>query len=156
MPVILPGGVAKAISSMSNLNPLNQRLIIGVTALPLMTGIDYLNPYVDKQTRKTSAVRTAIKVIICTASGLLTRYLGGKIGAKLVSNGTIPVPAGLSAQAFTKRVGDVFMVLGGIASVFAIDIPFINKILNTVMKKVSKAPAGSSSKGSNAGINHFA
>jgi hypothetical protein len=134
VPVVLPGNIAKTISGMSTLNPLNQRLIIGVTALPLMTGIDFLNPYVDKETRKTSAIRTAIKTVICTCSGMLARYLGGKVGTRLVKNGTIVVPKGVPAAAFGKRVGDVFMVLAGIASVFVIDIPFINRILNAVMK----------------------
>lgn len=157
MPLILPGGIAKTISNMSNLNPLNQRLIIGVTALPLMTGIDYLNPYVDKETRKTSAIRTTIKTIICTCSGLLARFLGGKIGTKLVENGSISVPNGLPAKVFGKRVGDVFMVMAGIASVFAIDVPFINRILNSVMKKVSK-PGANNSHGntSKPRMNHFA
>lgn len=154
MTVNLSPAIAKTVSGMSELNPLMQRLIIGATALPMMTAIDYYNPFVDKNTRKTSAIRTAIKVIICTGSGLLTRYLGGKLGAKMVANGTIPVPPGLDPAQFVKRVSDVFMVLGGIASVFVIDLPFINKILNMVMKKVSPKPDGATAvKGK---VNHYA
>jgi hypothetical protein len=157
MTVNLPTGIAKSISRMSELSPLKQRLIIGVTALPMMTAIDYYNPFVDKDTRKTSAIRTAIKTIICTASGLLTRYLGGKIGAKMVSSGAIAVPAGLNAAQFTKRVADVFMVMGGIISVFAIDLPFINKSLNFVMDKVGNKKGGPQPlKPEKSGVNHYA
>lgn len=144
---------SQTIAKMGDLTPTMQRLIIGATALPMMTTIDAFNPYVDKQTRKTSAIRTAIKTVICTASGLLTRVIASKVGEKLVKNGKLAIPAGVDKAAYIGSVSKVFAVLGGIASVFIIDLPFINQILNAVMKKVKPAtPAPTEQKGQ---VNHY-
>ncbi|MEW5821045.1 MAG: hypothetical protein AB1782_12710 [Cyanobacteriota bacterium] len=135
MVVRLGPSSTQTVLKLANMSPTMQRLIIGATGLISHTTIDALNPYVDKETRKYAAVRSAVKMFICTASGVLTREVGQKLGEWAVKNGKVAVPEGMSKIAFASSVGKVFAIVGAVASIFLIDVPFINKLLNLVMNK---------------------
>lgn len=115
-----------------------QRLAIGATGLISHTTIDAFNPYVDADTRKYAAVRSAVKMVICTLSGVLTREVGQKLGEWAVKNGKVAVPEGINKVVFANSVGKSFAIIGAVASIFLIDVPFINQILNFVMDKFFK------------------
>ena len=138
MVVRLGPAATKQILNMANMSPTTQRLIIGATGLISHTTIDALNPLVDPETRKYAAVRSAVKMFICTVSGVLTREVGQKLGEYVVKHGKVKVPEGLSKAAFASSVGKVFAIVGAVASIFLIDVPFINKLLNFVMDKFVK------------------
>lgn len=138
MVVRLGPGTTKRILDLANMSPTTQRLAIGLTGLVSHTTIDAFNPYVDKDTRKYAAVRSAVKMFICTASGVLTREIGQKLGEYAVKTGKVTVPEGLSKVAFASSVGKVFAIIGAVVSIFAIDVPFINKLMNFVMDKLFK------------------
>jgi hypothetical protein len=138
MVIQLGAGATKQIMSMANMTPTTQRLIIGATGLVSHTTIDALNPYVDSETRKYAAVRSAVKMIICTASGVFTRMVGQKLGEWAVKTGKVTVPEGISKGVFANSVGKSFAIFGAVASIFLIDVPFINKALNVVMNKFFK------------------
>lgn len=121
---------------LAELSPAKQRLIIGATGLVGQTTIDALNPWVDEDTRKYAAVRTALRMIICTTSGVLSREVGQRIGEWLVKTGKVQIPKGISRAAFTPHVGSCLAIIGAVASIFLIDVPFINRALNFVMEKV--------------------
>ena len=53
-----------------------QRILIGATGLAIQPFIDLNNKNVDKETRKTSAWRTAAKIIAGTIVGVAVRYWG--------------------------------------------------------------------------------
>lgn len=138
MVVTINPAATQQIIKMANMSPTAQRLIIGATGLISHTTIDALNPYVDKETRKYAAVRSAVKMFICTVSGVLTRMVGQKLGEYVVKTGKVQIPAGLEKAAFASSVGKVFAIVGAVASIFLIDVPFINKLLNLVMNKFVK------------------
>lgn len=76
-----------------------QRLSIGATGLVLQTSIDATNPNVDESTRKYSAIRTAVKMVVTTLGGIFFRFLGQKtIGEPLVQKGILEVPKELIAK----------------------------------------------------------
>lgn len=139
MVVRLSPSSTQQILKMANMSPTTQRLIIGATGLVSHTTIDALNPLVDKETRKYAAVRSAVKMFICTASGVFTREVGQRLGEWAVRAGKVQVPKGVSRIAFANSVGKVFAIGGAIASIFLIDVPFINKLMNFVMSKLFKA-----------------
>lgn len=128
--------VTRTIRNLSNMSPTTQRLIIGGTGLLSQTTIDAMNPFVDEDTRKYAAVRTAIRMVVCTTSGVLTREIGQKLGEWAVKTGKLAAPKGVSNLAFASAVGRVFAVVGAIFSIFLIDVPFINSILNFAMDKI--------------------
>lgn len=157
MLVRLGPGITRTIRSLSNMSPTTQRLIIGGTGLVSQTTIDALNPFVDEETRKFAAVRTAIRMIVCTSSGVLTREVGQKLGEWAVKTGKLAAPKGVSNLAFASAVGRVFAVVGAIFSIFLIDVPFINSILNFAMEKVfGKKPQGANPSGDEKKVKVFA
>lgn len=133
---------AKATSQLiglADVSPVAQRLVIGASGLLSQPFIDAMNPHVDPETRKYSAIRTAVKMVVCTASGILTRVVGQKLGEMMVNGGKLKLPDGITKPVFASSVGKVFAIVGAVASIFLIDVPFINKVLNIVMKTFVKA-----------------
>lgn len=117
----------------------SQRLIFGVSALALQPVIDLMNPWVDKDTRETSAIRSVAKAIVSTATGVIIREAcilgtnailnGKKLAAKLPefmtkdkahAAGVIGTLMGLGIMIFTN---------------FLLDAPYTNKMTNFLMKK---------------------
>lgn len=142
-------GVTKLIISAGVMSTVLQKTILGGTGLALRTPIDYFNKSVDMETRKYSAIRTAIDMTIGTISGIAARYIGEKCAGKMVKylGETIPEairnnPAELAE--FTKRAGNVSAIIAAVASIFLIDVPFINKFLNVVSEKYLKKPDNTS------------
>lgn len=81
------------LAKLASTSPTMQRLSIGATGLILQTTIDATNPCVDEKTRKYSAIRTAVKMIVTTVGGISFRHIGQKlIGEALVNSGKIEVP----------------------------------------------------------------
>lgn len=70
------------LKSADNFSSIHQKLILGTFGLIVQPAIDLRNKEVDKDTRKVSALRSAAKAIIGTATGLVVRGLTIK-GAKL-------------------------------------------------------------------------
>lgn len=136
MVVTLTPRATQQVLKLANMTPGTQRLIIGGTGLLSHTTIDALNPFVDSETRKYSAVRSAIRMIVCTTSGYLTRELGQKLGKFLVDTGKIKVAKGYSKAQFALSAGNHLAIVGALLSIFLIDVPFINKILNYAMDKI--------------------
>ena len=138
MVVTLTPKATQQVLKLANLTPGTQRLIIGGTGLISHTTIDALNPFVDSETRKYSAVRSAVRMVVCTTSGYIARELGQKLGKYLVDTGKIAVAKGYSKAQFALSAGNHLAVAGAVLSIFLIDVPFINKILNYTMDKIFK------------------
>lgn len=49
------------------------RLALGVAAITTQPALDLFNPKVDKETAKTSSLRTIAKIIVCTSVGFIVR-----------------------------------------------------------------------------------
>lgn len=133
---VLSPYATKQVLKLADMSPSMQRLVIGATGIVSHTTIDALNPLVDEDTRKYAAVRSAVKMFICTASGVMTREIGQKLGEYAVKTGKLIPPADMSKVAFASSVGKIFAIIGAVVSIFIIDVPFINKLMNFVMKKI--------------------
>ncbi len=57
----------------NNFDSLKQRATLGVAALVFQPIIDYCNPMTDKKTREFSVLKTVVKVVVGTISGLVVR-----------------------------------------------------------------------------------
>lgn len=69
---ILPEGL---ISLCQNVDGFKQRLALGVAALIFQPIIDYYNPMADEKTRKYSVLKSVVKAVVGTTTGLLIRGL---------------------------------------------------------------------------------
>ena len=164
--------VTQQISNFINFTPTHQRFTLGATGIVSQPALDYSNPWVDKDTRKYSAIKTAIKIFVGTITGVLSRYGGQKMGEWLVNTGKMEVPQSIltkfknmgpdtlryefakvknipiekvprdpnlyttfAKMRFGNAVGWVCAVLAAAVAVFALEIPFINKLLNRALKK---------------------
>lgn len=121
-----------------------QRLYIGATGLLLRPTIDYYNWNVDPTTRKYSALKTAVKVVITVFNGILTRILAEKAGEWMARHGWIkPISTELAKDlekasvrnAFAKSVALVISFLATVLTTFTLDIPLINSGLNFALEK---------------------
>lgn len=155
----LSEGMTNQVIKLAKMNLIFQRVFVGLTALATIPFIDYfINPGADEQTRKYASVRSAIKITICTLSGVLMRWGGGKLGNYLVKSNKVPFPIAekITEKDFIKRVSNIFMMYGAIASVFLLDIPFINKILNMVIDKYFKKPDANGTTTNAKKVSHYA
>jgi hypothetical protein len=89
--VMLTPGQTNIMTKFAKMTPTYQRLSIGATGLFMQTYIDYHNKNVDEETRKYSAVRTAVKMIVTTAGGVTFREIGQRFGQWLVNTGKMPL-----------------------------------------------------------------
>lgn len=82
----------KEIKNVAALNKVGQalasphwnRLALGVAAITTQPAIDYFNPKVDRETAKTSSLRTLAKIIVCTSVGFLVRGACYKLADKYI------------------------------------------------------------------------
>lgn len=72
-PPALGNKAQKMLTKVENFSSVQQRLAIGGTALLIQPVIDLNNKEVDKDTRWVSAIRSAAKAIVGTATGILVR-----------------------------------------------------------------------------------
>ncbi|OGI26794.1 MAG: hypothetical protein A2287_01095 [Candidatus Melainabacteria bacterium RIFOXYA12_FULL_32_12] len=118
-----------------------EKLCIAIPALIAFPTIDYFNKSVDEDTRKYSAAKSGIKVLIGALDGLFARYVGQMLGEKLVKSEFIkPISDEFKnpekMKAFSKSVGKTSAFLVTLVSILVMDIPFIDKALNVAMKKL--------------------
>lgn len=91
--VYLSPQMTSNLAKLASTSPTLQRLTIGATGLVMQTTIDATNPNVDESTRKYSAIRTAVKMVVTTVGGITFREIGQKlIGEQLVNKGILEVP----------------------------------------------------------------
>ena len=133
---VLSPYMATQVLKLADMSPSAQKLVIGATGIVSHTAIDAINPFADDDTRKYAAVRSAVRILICTTSGLITREIGQKLGEYAVKTGKLTTPEGITKIAFASSVGKIFAIMGAVVSIFAIDVPFVNKLMNLVMKKI--------------------
>lgn len=72
-PLKLGNMAQNILTKANNLSSIHQRLAIGASAFLIQPFIDLRNKEVDKDTRKVSAVRSAAKAIVGTATGIVIR-----------------------------------------------------------------------------------
>ncbi len=72
-PIELGKNAQTALGKINDFSSIHQRLAIGTFGLVIQPMIDIHNKEVDEETRKTSAVRSAAKAIIGTATGIVVR-----------------------------------------------------------------------------------
>lgn len=74
-PIELGKTAQNILSGANNLSSVHQRIAIGTSAFLLQPLIDLRNKEVDKDTREVSAVRSAAKAVVGTATGIIIRDL---------------------------------------------------------------------------------
>ncbi len=133
---------AKTLDKIGAMQSPSQRLIFGASALALHPILDKLNPWVDEETRNTSAKRSAAKAIACTVTGVTIReacILGTNAllnNKNLVSK--LPKYM-LKDKSHTAGVIGTLMGLGiMVFTNFIIDVPLTNKLTNMFTKKSQK------------------
>lgn len=129
---------AKALNKIGSLQSPGQRMIFGVSALALQPALDMLNPWVDKDTKETSAIRSVAKAIVSTATGVVIRELC-ILGTDLILNSknlTSKLPATILKD--TKHSAGVIGTLMGLGIMvftnFLLDAPWTNKFTNMLLK----------------------
>ena len=141
-------GAARMLDKVGALQSPGQRLAFGVAALVLHPVMDKLNPWIDEETKKTSAVRSAAKAIACTTTGVIIReacILGTNAileSKKLASK----IPEFMKQNKnHTAAVIGTLMGLGIMMFTnFLIDVPLTDKLTHLFTKKMnSKNNTGS-------------
>jgi hypothetical protein len=139
--------VDKFIKATGGMEGWTQRAVLGGAAIMTQPLIDLNNQSVDKETRKYSAVKTAVKIVIGTSMGVATRYLFGTALAKCpkfigTASSFIKTPANVNAADFTKGVSMFVGCIGTVISTFLIDKPLTNPAINAALKffNVSEKP----------------
>lgn len=129
----------KDLYAMAELSTAEQRGINGAFSLLIQPAVDIMvNRHINKADDETvaySGTKTVIKLAISTMSGVATRLLAQKYGAKLVP-GIIPVPKGVEEAIFRKGVSSAVSFIAVLASSIFLDIPVINTSLNFIMSKL--------------------
>lgn len=135
---------AKALDKIGAMQSPSQRLIFGASALALHPVLDKLNPWVDEETRDTSARRSAAKAIACTVTGVTIRELCILSTNALLNNEnlTSKLPKYmLKDKNHTAGVIGTLMGLGIMMFTnFIIDVPLTNKLTNLFTKNSNKKP----------------
>jgi hypothetical protein len=127
---------ASLLTQCGSMSSATQRLAIGLTGLALRPTIDYYNGQVDPQTRKTAAIKTAVKVAITVFNGVLTRYAAERYGLYLAKKGIIqPLTHSMNPEAFRQGMATAVSFLATVLTTFTLDIPLINYGLNIALEK---------------------
>lgn len=69
-----------------NIDGFKQRAALGAAALLFQPIIDYCNPMTDEKTRKFSVLKTVVKAIVGTTTGMIIRKAGIKYVEHLLNN----------------------------------------------------------------------
>lgn len=128
----------KAFDTLGNIKSPGQRLIFGVSALAIHPVLDKMNPWVDEDTKETSAIRSAAKAIASTLTGVIIRE-GCIIGTNAILNNktlTSKLPKYmLKDKNHTSAVIGTLMGLGVmIFTNFIIDVPLTDKFTSIFTK----------------------
>lgn len=126
----------ESVMKLGEMSSSTHRLWIGATALMTRPAIDYFNGDVDKETRKYSAIKTAVKVAITVFNGVLTRLFAEAIGLRLARRGVIKPIHNVDPESFAKGVATVVSFLATVFTTFTLDIPLINSGLNFALDRI--------------------
>lgn len=132
----------KVFDKLGALKSPGQRLAFGVAAFALHPFMDKMNPWVDDETKETSAIRSTAKAIASTLTGVIIRE-GCIIGTNaLLSNENIVKKL---PKYMTKDKGHTSAVIGtlmGLAVMmftnFLIDVPLTDKFTHLFMERAKK------------------
>lgn len=139
---------AKVLDKVGSLQSPGQRLIFGVSALVLQPVLDIMNPWVDKDTKETSAIRSVAKAIVSTATGVVIRE-ACILGTNAILNSknlASKLPEVVLKD--TKHSAGVIGTLMGLGIMmftnFLLDAPWTNAFTNMLLKhhKSNTEPAG--------------
>ncbi len=161
-PISISEKAQKFLKNASDFSSVHQRIAIGGTAFLFQPLVDLRNKEVDKDTRKVSAVRSAAKAVVGTATGIAIRGACMKIAELKYStkgaDGKIKIDINKIKKAFgenlnnlslsekeliaaAKRIPSVIGTLTAlvvmIATNFAIDAPLTN-MLSDFFEKTAK------------------
>jgi len=132
----------KALDKIGALKSPGQRLAFGVAAFTLHPFMDRMNPWIDEETRETSAVRSTAKAIASTLTGVIIREACIVGTNKLLGNENIVKKL---PKYMTKDKGHTSAVIGTLAGLavmmftnFLIDVPLTNKFTHTLMERAKK------------------
>ncbi|MEI7474672.1 MAG: hypothetical protein WCK67_07815 [bacterium] len=137
------GFVDSFIKSTGGMEGWHQRGVLGLAAIATQPFIDLNNKNVDEETRKYSAIKTGVKILIGTGMGVLTRYLFGTALTKWPSfiaqseKAFIKIPKEFNmdqAEDFKKGVSTFVGCIGTVISTFLIDKPLTNPVINASLK----------------------
>ena len=129
-----------------------QRLAFGIAALALHPVMDKMNPWVDDETKNTSAIRSAAKAVASTTTGVIIRE------ACIVGTNTLLNNKNILSKLpefMTKDKGHTSAVIGTLAGLgimiftnFLIDVPltdmftrFFTKLAGKKTENQAKTPA---------------
>ena len=129
-----------------------QRLAFGIAALALHPVMDKMNPWVDDETKNTSAIRSAAKAVASTTTGVIIRE------ACIVGTNTLLNNKNILSKLpefMTKDKGHTSAVIGTLAGLgimiftnFLIDVPltdmftrFFTKFAGKKVENQAKTPA---------------
>lgn len=76
----------KSFAWFESIDGFKQRAALGTAALLFQPAIDYANPMADEKTRKFSVLKTVVKAVVGTVTGLLIRKAGSKYIEHLLNN----------------------------------------------------------------------
>lgn len=182
------------LESAQELTPTRHRAMDGLVGLGFQPAIDGTNPDIDEDTRKTSFIKTPVKLAIELIDGLTARILGQELGERLAINGKIQpfsdnlkktvakslaeivpnerlsttpnfikdciaeakriIPGVKVKDSFVENVkqkvskvspetkkfitqsGAVVSTITTLASIFLLDVPFVNKALEMILSKM--------------------
>lgn len=140
----------KVLDKIGALKSPGQRLAFGVAALMLHPVMDKFNPWVDEETRNTSAIRSAAKAIASTATGVVIRE-ACILGTNALLNGK--TFASKLPEFITKDKNHTSAVIGTLAGLgimmftnFLIDVPLTDKLTHLFTKMAEKKGGKSNTK----------
>ncbi len=136
---------SKVLDKIGALKSPGQRLAFGVAALALHPVMDKLNPWVDEETKNTSAIRSAAKAIASTTTGVIIRE-ACIVGTNALLNGK--TFASKLPEFITKDKSHSSAVVGTLAGLgimiftnFLIDVPLTDKLTHLFTKVFGKKDA---------------
>ena len=145
--------VQKTLDKVGALQSPGQRLAFGVAALALHPVMDKMNPWVDDETKKTSAIRSAAKAIACTLTGVIIRE-GCIIGTNALLNNEKLIKK--LPEYMTKDKGHTSAVIGTLMGLgvmmftnFIIDVPLTDKLTSIFTKHAKKKERSNNSNSNN-------
>lgn len=128
----------KVFDHIGNMKSPQQRLAFGVAALAIQPVIDRFNPFVDTDTRKKSAVRSAAKAIACSATGVVIREACILGTNALLNNKQLATKL---PEYMTKDKNHASAVIGTLMGLgimvftnFLIDVPLTDKLTEVFAK----------------------
>lgn len=133
---------SKALDKLGALQSPGQRLAFGVAALALHPVMDKMNPWIDDETKETSAIRSTAKAIACTLTGVIIREACILGTDALLSNENIVKKL---PQFMTKDKGHTGAVIGTLMGLgimmftnFLIDVPLTDKLTHMFTERAKK------------------